>query len=100
RAASAFIFLVAITATLRAEETTEKQKIEKLIASIENLPDASFIRNGKSYDAKTAGTFLRTKWERASDIKTAGDFIEKVATKSSTSGEAYVIRFKDGTEKK
>lgn len=91
------IFLLLISAQAHAEEAVEKQKIEKLIASIENLQDASFIRNGKSYDAKTAGAFLRAKWP--ADIKTAADFIEKAATKSSTTGQAYIIRFKDGTEK-
>ena len=96
----AILFLLLISACVCAEEQAEKQKIEKLIAGIENLADAKFVRNGTEYDAKSAGTFLRAKWSKAADIKTARDFIEKAATKSSTSGEAYVIRFKDGNEKK
>jgi Family of unknown function (DUF5329) len=65
------------------------------------MSDAKFMRNGSSYEAKTAATFLRLKW-RANDsaVKTAHDFIDKIATLSGTSGNPYVIRFKDGREVK
>jgi hypothetical protein len=78
---------------------TEREKIETLIMHIENLTDAVFVRNGREYDAKTAASFLRAKW-RASDatVKTARDFIAKVASVSSTTGRPYLIRFKDGRE--
>ena len=80
---------------------TEKEKIGALINSIENLKDATFIRNDSGYDAKTAARFLRGKWRREQkDIKTAMDFINKVGSVSSTSGKHYVIRFKGGGEVK
>ena len=80
---------------------TEKAKIESLISQVENLKDATFVRNGSDYDAKSAAKFLRGKWEsNAKDIKTATDFIAKVATVSSTTGKAYMIRFKDGKQVK
>jgi hypothetical protein len=79
---------------------SEKEKIEALIKHVEGMQGAVFVRNGKEYDAKTAGKFLRGKWERDSDVKTARDFIEKIATTSSTSGKPYLIRFKDGKEVK
>ena len=43
--------------------------------------------------------FLRGKWE-ANDakVKTARDFIDKVASVSGSSGKPYLIRFKDGRE--
>lgn len=76
----------------------EVARIEALIAHIEGLAGASFVRNGKDYDAKTAAKFLRGKWQ-ANDkaIRTAADFIAKAATLSSTSGKPYQIRLKDGT---
>jgi hypothetical protein len=78
---------------------TEKQKIESLIKHIESLKDAKFVRNGTEYDAKTAGAFLRGKWEaNSAAIKTAQDFIDKAASASSTTGQPYLIRFKDGKE--
>lgn len=78
---------------------TETEKIEALLKQVEGLKDAVFVRNGSEHDAKTAAKFLRGKWEKqGKDIKTAADFIEKIASKSSTSGQPYVIRFKDGHE--
>ena len=97
--------LVAVAAPLglRAAENsaTEKEKIEALIRNIENLKGATFIRNGSDYDAKTAAKFLRGKWRaHDKDVKTAIDFIHKVATASGTSGKPYMIRFKDSPDVK
>ncbi len=78
---------------------TEAEKIKALIDHIENLKDATFIRNGASHDCKAAADHLRNKLAYAGDeIKTAGQFIEQIASKSSRSGKAYLIRFKDGRE--
>ena len=78
---------------------SEKQKIEALIHHLEHLSDAVFIRNNKTYHATTAAMYLRRKWEATlEDITTAEDFIAKVASVSSTSGQPYRIRFKDGHE--
>jgi len=80
---------------------TEKEKIEILIKQIEGLKDTTFIRNDSDYDAKTAARFLRGKWgAQEKEIKTATDFIDKVATVSSTSGKPYIIRFKAAREVK
>jgi len=77
----------------------ERAKIEALIAHVASMKKAVFIRNGKEYDAASAAKFLRGKWEaQDKDIKTAAEFVEKVATKSSTSGKAYRIRLEDGKE--
>src|ERR1051325_404665 len=82
------------TATL-----TEKQKIEGLIKIVGQLKSAKFLRNGWSYSSDTAAYFLRKKWEaNDSGIKTARDFIDKVATVSGTSGTPYLVRMKDGRE--
>jgi hypothetical protein len=79
---------------------SENEKIEALIKHIEGLADAKFVRNGSEYDAKTAAKFLRRKWEsKKEEIKTAQDFIDKVASVSSTSGKPYLIR-KDGKDTK
>ena len=80
---------------------TEKEKIEALIRNIENLKGATFIRNNSDYDAKTAARFLRGKWRaHEKEVKTAMDFIDKVATVSGTSGKPYMIRFKDARDVK
>jgi hypothetical protein len=80
---------------------SESDKIEALIKRLEVLNDATFIRNGSDYNSKQAGRFLRGKWKaQGKDIKTAAEFIDKIASVSSTSGKPYVIRFKDGRETK
>jgi hypothetical protein len=76
---------------------SETQKIESLITSIETLKGAVFIRNGSEYSSEQAAHHLRMKWDKAgSSVKTAQDFIEKCASKSSMSGEKYQIRFANG----
>jgi Family of unknown function (DUF5329) len=78
---------------------SEKQKIEALIKQVANLKDAKFVRNDSTYNADSAATFLRRKWgANESEVKTARDFIDKVASFSGTSGKPYLIRFKDGSE--
>jgi Family of unknown function (DUF5329) len=78
--------------------SAENARIEYLFAAIASLPGAQFIRNGTSYDNKAAIDHLRTKLRFAgSHIKTAEDFIDYCASKSSISGKPYEIRFSDGS---
>ena len=106
QSAAVVLCLILPAAMTQASETairplSENEKIESLIAHVEGLKDAKFIRNGIEYDAKTAGAFLRGKWDtNKAKIKTASDFIQQVATKSSTTGKPYLIRLKDGQEHK
>ncbi|MFN0058745.1 MAG: DUF5329 family protein [Planctomycetota bacterium] len=94
-------FLLVAVLLLAVDEPTAKptrpavetQKIEALLKQIQDLRDAKFIRNGSEYDAKTAAKFLRQKWEsRDGEILSAKDFVSKVASISSTSGNPYIIR--------
>ena len=75
----------------------EEKKIDYLIASIETLQNAQFIRNGVAYEAKAAADHLRLKRRGAgSRVATADDFIRLCASVSSMSGTPYQIRFSDG----
>lgn len=77
----------------------EKQKIEALIKHVGDLKDARFVRNGSTYEPATAVRFLRGKWDaNKAEVKSARDFIDKVASKSDTSGKPYLMRFNDGKE--
>ena len=77
----------------------ETQKIEFLLASIEALQNARFIRNGTAYDAKAASDHLRLKLSNAgSKVKSAEDFIRVCASVSSLSGKPYLVRFSDGRQ--
>ena len=82
-----------------AAPEAERLAIEALIASVARLGDASFVRNGQSYGASNAARFLREKWKsRESEVKSAEDFIDRVASFSSTTMKPYLIRFADGRE--
>ena len=98
----AFIFLGLIWwIPVQVNAADEKGRIEGLISHVENLKDAKFIRNGSTYDAKSAAKFLRGKWQaNEKAIQTADDFIEKAASISTTTGKPYLIQFSDGREVK
>jgi len=88
-------------ASSQDKPASEKEKIEALIKLVEGLKDARFVRNDREYDAATSAKFMRGKWEAdQASIKTAKDFIVKAGSVSSTTGKPYLIRFKDGTQKK
>jgi hypothetical protein len=77
---------------------SERAKIDRLLDTV-RTSGIVFIRNGSEYDAMKAAEHLQTKLDAAgSEVKTATDFIDKLATKSSMSGEPYTVRLKDGSE--
>ena len=95
------LFLVIIGLDVHAAElpASEHRKIEALIQHVEALTEAVFIRNNQAYPAQTAAQFLRGKWRATlEDITTAQEFITKIASVSSTTGQPYRIRFPDGHE--
>lgn len=92
------ILVSLVVASAYAQDSREAAKIQHLIASIETLEGAKFIRNGREYDARSAADHLRLKLKNAGyRVKTAEDFIKFCGSKSSITGEPYLIRFADGT---
>lgn len=93
------IFVFGSLALSAKKTLTESEKIEELIKSVEQLGDAEFIRNGKSYKAEKAASHLRSKLKRAGDrVKTAQDFIDGIASSSYFTGNPYYIKFNDGKQ--
>jgi hypothetical protein len=87
-----------VAAPAYAQDSRETAKIRHLIASVETLEGAKFIRNGRAYDARSAADHLRLKLKNAGkQVRTAEDFIKFCGSKSSMTGEPYLIRFSDGT---
>jgi len=92
------VLLALAPVAAHARDAKEDARIEHLISSVEKLEGAKFIRNGTEYDPKDAGAHLRMKLGKAGDrVKTAKDFIDGIASKSSFSGNPYKIRKKDGS---
>lgn len=78
---------------------TESDKIGLLIQHIRDMKGATFIRNGSEHSCQEAADHLKAKWEKhGNKIKSAEDFILHLASKSSSSGEVYLIRYADGKE--
>jgi len=70
----------------------ENDEIEYLLSFVGGS-DCIFIRNGGEYQAKEAREHLEMKYNHVKRrIKTAEDFIDKIASKSSLSGRQYEVR--------
>jgi hypothetical protein len=86
-------------ATLVGAVAAPVDEIESLLHFVGGLQGATFIRNGDAHSPSAAEAHLRLKWSmQKAQIKTAEDFIRLCATKSSMSGDPYLIRFADGHE--
>jgi hypothetical protein len=69
----------------------EQARIDYLLEQVSNSP-YNFFRNGSRYTGKRAEAHLKWKYFRNfSNIQTGEDFIEKAASHSKMSGEAYLI---------
>ena len=80
-----------------APSAVEAARIERLIQYVESQHQLKFIRNGTAYSCQEAAQFLRAKLDKMGEhVATAAQFIDQIGTRSSTSGEAYLIRFADG----
>lgn len=82
-----------------APPPAEMARIERLLIALSARRDLRMIRNGKDYDCDMAVTFLRRKLSSmGGDVKTAEEFIERIASRSSTTGQLYFVRLSDGKE--
>ena len=78
---------------------SDAEKIDALIRAVEARKDLQFIRLDVAHSAGEAAGLLRIKLAFAgTQVKTVGDFIDYVATASSTTGKPYFVRYPDGRE--
>lgn len=91
--------LCLLPALLSAREPRQQARIDALLATVSGMTGGKFLRNGTEYDAAAAAEHLRMKLSRAGErVKTAEDFIEGIASKSSVSGQPYRVRRPGGAE--
>lgn len=74
-----------------AAQSSAPRDIERLTQRIERSP-CSFVRNGTAYDGAKAAAHLRSKVRAAQRNITVDEFVEHIASKSSLSGQPYLIR--------
>jgi hypothetical protein len=83
----------------RAEPPTKVQiEVNFLLGFVEGS-GCDFYRNGTWHDSKAAQAHLRDKYKylvARNLVNTTEEFIEKAATESSLSGQAYAIRCNGG----
>ncbi len=80
-----------------AVSAIEAARIERLIGYLETLRQATFVRNGTACSCAEAAKFLRRKFDKIGEhVSTAAQFIDQIASRSSTGGQPYLIRFADG----
>ena len=92
------LVLVAFPASAATRPAEEQASIDWLLDQIGNSK-ATFIRNGKEYDAAKAVSHLKTKLMFAGKrVQTVRQFITGVASHSEESGKPYEIRTSDGKQ--
>ena len=99
RFVAASLVLLSMTAlpVLAAPPAQEQSRIDRLIRYVESQKAIKFIRNGTEYTAEDAGKFLRGKLEAmGGEVTTARQFIKRIASRSSMSGQPYQVRMADG----
>ena len=71
-----FLFIaIGIAQVLHAQSasSSERYKIEVLIKYVSEMNGAKFVRNGSTYDAKAAATFLRLKKDNEDLVTTCAE---------------------------
>ncbi len=85
----AIVFIVLFTGSVVLAE--DNKEIEYLLSYLADS-GCVFVRNGDEHEAKEARDHLQMKYNYAKRrIKTAEDFIDKIASKSSLSRKAYAV---------
>ena len=80
-----------------AADELEQARIDRLIRFVETRKQMVFVRNGKDHSCREAAMFLRAKYAKLGEhVTTAAQFIDQIASRSSTTGEPYKVRFADG----
>jgi hypothetical protein len=80
---------------ITTKQPDERARIEQLLSAVESS-GLTFVRNGKASTASEAAAHLRRKWVHTKPaILTANGFIERIASRSSITGEKYEVRLAD-----
>ncbi|MCK6420616.1 MAG: DUF5329 domain-containing protein [Aquabacterium sp.] len=82
-----------------APPPAEMARIDRLLTAVAARKDIRMVRNGRDYDTTMACEFLRRKLSTmGGEVRTAEEFIERIATRSSTTGQLYWVRLSDGRD--
>ncbi|KOO18213.1 hypothetical protein AC068_13355 [Morganella morganii] len=89
-ALTAGLLLVSEALALSPQEET---RVENLLTAVGKQEQLIFIRNGSEHNAADAESHLRLKLSKTKKrLKTAEQFVDKVASGSSVSGKPYQVK--------
>ena len=92
RTTAAAVALAATTSAYAAPDAKASREIDHLLAFVASS-DCRFLRGGDEHDGKAARDHLMRKLEVARPkLSTADQFVDRVASSSSMTGEAYKVR--------
>jgi len=101
--ASKLLLIVGLTLSrlaASADDPNMESEIDFLLDTVVSS-DCVFIRNGSEHAAQAARDHLQMKRKRGKRYySTAEEFIEKIASKSSWSGNEYLIQCGDAPQQK
>ena len=101
--AAALIVVFISAATAEEQDCSTDEVIEHLLMFVSEAKSCRFGRNGNQWDSLTASKHMRKKYDRrkpggkyADDpdkaISTPEQFIDRAASRSSTTGDQYIVR--------
>jgi hypothetical protein len=87
-----------VTAGADAEEAETEQEVEYLLEFVAGS-GCTFVRNGDDHDSADAADHLRLKYNRGKRyVGSAEQFIDRLATESSWSGDPYTVTCEGNTQ--
>jgi hypothetical protein len=70
----------------------EQRRIDALLDALASDRRSRFVRAGIDYSGAEAARFLRAKLQaQGASVRTAEDFVERIASRSSTTGRPYRV---------
>ena len=101
RAALLTLLLGASVFVAQATPTAAEEKlIDTLILRVSKMSAMVFLRNGNEYTAADAAKHMQAKYDYfKKELVTAEDFIDRCASRSEMTGQAYKVKLTNGAVK-
>ena len=80
-----------------APSAAEEKLIDTLILRVSKMDAMIFLRNGNEYTAADAAKHMQAKYDYfKKELVTAEDFIDRCASRSEMTGQAYKVKLTNG----
>ncbi|MCR6478123.1 DUF5329 domain-containing protein [Variovorax sp. ZS18.2.2] len=97
---AALLTLLLGTSAVLAQATpsdAEEKLIDTLIQRVSKMSAMVFLRNGNEYNAADAAKHMQAKYDHfKKELATAEDFIDRCASRSEMTGQAYKVKLNNG----